>query len=80
MVAGEFISYPFLVIFLHAVEETSHYLLLDTTTYLRLIKLLWFPLQYTEYAFAQKHLFNNDYENSRLNSYYVIILKPQDAH
>jgi len=56
MVAGEFISYPFLVVILHFVEETSQYLLLDPTIYLQLIKLLCFPLQYTEYAFTQKHL------------------------
>jgi len=80
IVAGEFISYPFRVIILHSVEETSQYLRLDPTTYSRLIKLLCFPLQYTEYAFAQKHLFNNDYENSRPTLHYVIILEPQDAH
>jgi hypothetical protein len=80
MVAGEFISYPFLVIILHSVEETSQYLLLDPTTYLRLIKLLCFPLQCIEYAFFQKHLFNNDYENSRPTLHYVIILEPQDSH
>jgi hypothetical protein len=81
MVAGEFISYPFLVIILHSVEEASQYLLLDPTTYLRLIKILCFPLQYTEYAFApQKHLFNNDYENIIPKLYCIIILKPQDPH
>lgn len=81
MVAGEFISYPFFVIILHSVEKTSQYLHLDPN--FRPIKLLYFPLEYTEHTFAKKkkkHCFNNDYENSRPKLYYIIILKPQDAH